>query len=200
MAKTSEEKLQNMLASRKRSQERAREKAQKKLADPEWRQQQYAKQRAQQQASLERQREKAKTPATRQQPKPVKKVKPSRKKAYGSKGRTPTAEERRYMALLGALPCIACHIHGKTTYPVGLHHTDGRVAPDAHKRCLPICDNHHQHAAPKEVRLEFPWLVPVHADGSVGGKAEFEQHNGSQDSLLQIAYEMAGIDRLINTN
>ncbi|MCK2864176.1 Ref family protein, partial [Escherichia coli] len=52
---------------------------------------------------------------------------------------------------------------------------------------------HHQHAAPAEVREKYPWLVPVHADGVVGGKKEFTLLNKSEMELLADAYEMANI-------
>ncbi|MCV8701171.1 Ref family protein, partial [Escherichia coli] len=61
------------------------------------------------------------------------------------------------------------------------------------KKQLPLCRWHHQHAAPAEVRAKYPWLVPVHADGVVGGKKEFTLLNKSEMELLADAYEMANI-------
>lgn len=180
------------------------------LADPAFRQAQYDKARA----SQERQREKAmvrlqspeyqkhcqevlarKRLSTSRQTKTRKPV-PSR----GSKGRTPNAVERRVMNAIGALPCIACYIHGKVTPEISLHHIDGRTEPGAHTRILPLCVYHHQYAAPAITREEFPWLVPVHAAGNVGGRAEFERLNAGQRELLDRAYDLAGIERLTNTN
>ena len=46
---------------------------------------------------------------------------------------------------------------------------------------------------PAEVREKYPWLVPVHADGVVGGKKEFTLLNKSEMELLADAYEMANI-------
>ena len=189
--------------------QRARRAAQ--IADPAFRQLQYDKARA----SQERQREKAiartQSPeyqkhrqevrdrklltATSSTAKTRKSI-PSR----GSKGRTPTASERRVMNAIGALPCIACYLHGKVTAEVSLHHIDGRTAEGAHSRILPLCIYHHQHAAPSAIREEFPWLVPVHAAGNVGGRAEFERLNAGQRELLDRAYDLAGIERLTNTN
>lgn len=117
-------------------------------------------------------------------------------KSRGNKGRTPTAAERRIMDKLGALPCIACLIHGKVSPLISLHHIDGRTAPDAHAHVLPLCNFHHQHAAPADIREQYPWLLPVHADGNVGGPAEFEKANGTQLDLLAEAYRRAGIERL----
>ncbi|MEK8373092.1 Ref family recombination enhancement nuclease, partial [Escherichia coli] len=44
-----------------------------------------------------------------------------------------------------------------------------------------------------QVREKYPWLVPVHADGVVGGKKEFTLLNKSEMELLADAYEMANI-------
>ena len=96
----------------------------------------------------------------------------------------PTTEERRIANALGALPCIACYMHGVISEEVSLHHISGRTAPGCHKKQLPLCRWHHQHAAPAEVRAKYPWLVPVHADGVVGGKKEFTLLNKSEMELL----------------
>ena len=45
----------------------------------------------------------------------------------------------------------------------------------------------------KPLREKYPWLVPVHADGVVGGKKEFTLLNKSEMELLADAYEMANI-------
>ncbi|WP_416340604.1 Ref family recombination enhancement nuclease [Pantoea eucrina] len=116
----------------------------------------------------------------------------------GLKGRTPTAAERVVMDALGKLPCIACLQHGKESQLISLHHIDGRTKPGAHLLQIPLCNHHHQHAAPAHVRAEFPWLVPVHADGTTGGKAKFTKYNGTESELLVKAYKMASIKLLDN--
>lgn len=100
----------------------------------------------------------------------------------------PTTEERRIANALGALPCIACYMPGVISNEVSLHHIAGRTAPGCHKKQLPLCRWHHQHAAPAEVREKYPWLVPVHADGVVGGKKEFTLLNKSEMELMADAY------------
>ncbi|WP_423241525.1 Ref family recombination enhancement nuclease [Pantoea agglomerans] len=115
----------------------------------------------------------------------------------GLKGRTPTAAERVVMDALGKLPCIACLQHGKESPLISLHHIEGRTKPGAHLLQLPLCNPHHQHAAPAMIRAEFPWLVPVHADGITGGKAEFSRHNGTEQELMIKAYALAGITHLL---
>lgn len=197
MAQTSEEKLQKMISTRQRMQERAREKAKQRQADPEWCRQQRERQQAQARASAARQREKQQSPEYRvrqQQKRQTPTVAKIRRPSKGLKGRTPTAEERRYADALGALPCIACSLHGMTSPIISLHHIDGRTAPDCHKRQLPLCNWHHQYAAPPETRKIYPWLVPVHADGNVGGKKAFEELNASQEELLKLAYQQACLD------
>lgn len=205
-----------------RAQQRQREKKAAKLADPEYRQQQYAKQKATSSRMITRQIEKRNSPEwiaeqrakavkravsaserlKEKKPAPVTPKRQTRASASGRglKGRTPTAAERVVMNALGKLPCIACLQHGKESTLISLHHIEGRTKPGAHLLLLPLCDHHHQHAAPAHVRAEFPWLVPVHADGITGGKAEFSRHNGTERELMNKAYSLAGITELLETN
>ena len=201
-----------------RAQQRERERHAAKLADPEYRQRQYEKQQASNSRMLARQIERRHSPEWKaeqklkavkravsaserlkeEKPAPVATKRQTRVRASsrGLKGRTPTAAERVVMDALGKLPCIACLQHGKESLLISLHHIDGRTKPGAHLLQLPLCIYHHQHAAPDNVRAEFPWLVPVHADGITGGKAEFSRYNGTERELLDKAYQMAGIERL----
>lgn len=204
-----QEAREKLFARQRAAVERQRARNAEKLADPEYRQKQVDKARETQ----ERQREKRllqlqspeywekrreiiarkRSTALNTSAKPRKAI-----KSRGNKGRTPTAAERRIMDKLGALPCIACLIHGKVSPLISLHHIDGRTAPDAHAHVLPLCNFHHQHAAPADIREQYPWLLPVHADGNVGGPAEFEKANGTQLNLLAEAYKRAGIECLKN--
>lgn len=168
--KTIAEKLQCHAEKQREYQQRAIARQRAKQSDPEWRQEQFDKQRARQMRYAERARNKS--------------------PARGLKGRTPRASERALMDKIGALPCIACYVHGVINDVVSLHHINGRTADGAHSQVLPLCDHHHQHAAPLTVRVDFPWLVPVHADGSCGGRAAFESHNGTQAHLLALCLEM----------
>lgn len=202
-----------------RAQQRQRDKQAAKLADPEYRQQQYAKQKASSSRMIARQIEKRNSPEwiTEQRAKAVKRAVSASKRlkekkpapvtakrqtrasasGRGLKGRTPTAAERVVMDALGKLPCIACLQHGKESPLISLHHIDGRTKPGAHLLQIPLCVYHHQHAAPDNVRAEFPWLVPIHADGIIGGKAEFTRYNGSEKLLMIKAYKLAGIGHLL---
>lgn len=203
-----------------RALQRQREKQAAKQADPEYRQQQYDKQQASASRMLARQIERRNSPEWKAEQKAkaakravsaserLKEKKPARiiakpqtranASGKGLKGRTPTAAERVVMDALGKLSCIACLQHGKESPRISLHHIDGRTKPGAHLLQIPLCVYHHQHAAPESVRAEFPWLVPVHADGITGGKAEFGRYNGTESELLIKAYKMAGIRLLDN--
>lgn len=198
-----------------RAQQRQREKQAAKQADPEYRQQQYDKQQASASRMLARQIERRNSPEWKaeQREKALKRAvsaserlkekKPARITAKpqtrasvsgkGLKGRTPTAAERVVMDALGKLPCIACLQHGKESPLISLHHIDGRTKPGAHLLQIPLCVYHHQHAASDNIRAEFPWLVPVHADGITGGKAEFTRYNGTEKELMDKAYSLAGL-------
>ena len=168
--KTAQEKLQRHVERQREYQQRAIARQREKQADPEWRQTQYDKQRERQTRNAERA-----------------KIRPYRR---GLKGRTPRAAERTIMDKIGALPCIACYMHGIINEIISLHHIDGRTAAGAHARVLPLCKHHHQYAAPPAIRAVYAWLVPVHADGTCGGKAAFEALNGTQEDLYAQCIEM----------
>lgn len=168
--KTEAEKIAHYYAKQREYQQNAIARQRQKQANPEWRQQQYEKRRQRAQQAFE----KAK----------------SKTSCRGLKGRTPRASERRMMDKIGALPCIACYVHGVINYAVSLHHIEGRTADGAHGRVLPLCDGHHQHTPPAAILARFPWIVPVHADGKHGGKTEFEKLNGTQEHLYSLCLIM----------
>lgn len=104
--------------------------------------------------------------------KPAKLPKPM--KSRGMKGRSPTAEEARFLDKMGQLPCIACLKDGWTNHEVSLHHIDGRTKPGAHFLVLPLCGGHHQDGTGRN-----PSLIAVHPY-----KARFEARYGTQRELL----------------
>ncbi|EOV7562316.1 Ref family protein, partial [Escherichia coli] len=194
--KTIEQKIEQCRKWQKAARERAIARQREKLADPAWRESQYQKMRNTIDRRIAKQKERPPASKTRKSAVKIKSRDLTYRKLKNqsiplSKGRTPTAEERRIANALGALPCIACYMHGVISEEVSLHHISGRTAPGCHKKQLPLCRWHHQHAAPAEVREKYPWLVPVHADGVVGGKKEFTLLNKSEMELLADAYEMA---------
>ena len=206
---------QAALAKRIEAQQRQRDREMAKRNDPTWRSQQRDKQQASAKRTLAREIERKNSPEykarqnekaqkraeraverakTKRQAEPKQKPKArSVASGKGLKGRSPTAAERTVMAALGKLPCIACHQHGKETVLISLHHIEGRTKPGAHLLQIPLCNYHHQQAAPIELRTKYPWLVPVHADGVTGGKAEFIRYNGTEKELLIKAYSLAGL-------
>lgn len=186
MALTIAEKLQRQREKQKQSMERARAKQIAKMNDPEEREKRFKKQLQQQERQRQRQIE-------RQKAKPVAK-KPTKKIASkGLKGRTPTAEERRIMDAIGRLPCIACWLHGRENPVISLHHVFGRVGERAHAYVLPLCCYHHDTLLEAEKRAQYPDMIPIHAKGKYGGKAQWKIHNGTEIELLFKVYNLAGL-------
>lgn len=191
--------------------QRQRERQKTKLADPAYRQHQQEKRQAAAQRSAEKRLARIRSPEYQAEQREKQRVKrqeaaqtprklpaapkPRKTSMRGLKGRTPTAAERRVMGTLAKLPCTACWLHKHHQPLISLHHVNGRTADGAHMDVIPLCRWHHQDAAPKDVREQYPWLVPVHASGIVGGKAEFSHLNASEEDLLLMAYEQAGIIR-----
>ncbi|EPV2531879.1 Ref family protein [Vibrio alginolyticus] len=206
MALTIAEKLQRQREKQKQSMERARAKQIAKMNDPEERQKRFKKQLQQQERQRQRQIERLNDPEyqkkqrdkqqqriERQKAKPVAK-KPTKKIASkGLKGRTPMAEERRIMDAIGRLPCIACWLHGRENPVISLHHVFGRVGERAHAYVLPLCCYHHDTLLEAEKRAQYPDMIPIHAKGKYGGKAQWKIHNGTEIELLFKVYNLAGL-------
>ncbi len=184
MAMTTAERRQKQLERAKAAQKRAKDKALAKLNDPEEQQKRRDKQRAAAQRARDRAKEKASAPKATRRKLPQSK---------GLKGRSPSAEERRIMDAFGALPCMACAQQGRYSPVVSLHHIDGRTKPLAHARVLPLCAPHHDTPAEKDAIQVYPDLVPIHARGTLGGKAQWRAHNGHELELLAQCYARAGI-------
>jgi hypothetical protein len=89
------------------------------------------------------------------------------------KGRTPTAEERRWMDAVGELGCIACKKLGMYQPRVSIHHIEGRTKEGAHFKTLPLCYLHHQGGdSTGQYVSVHPW------------KRRFEEMFGTQEELL----------------
>ncbi|MFH0218506.1 Ref family recombination enhancement nuclease [Vibrio alginolyticus] len=186
MALTIAEKLQRRREKQKQSMERARAKQIAKMNDPEEREKRFKKQLQQQEHQRQRQIERLKV-------KPVAK-KPTKKIAsMGLKGRTPTAEEKRIMDAIGRLPCIACWLHGRENPVISLHHVFGRVGERAHAYVLPLCCYHHDTLLEADKRVQYPDMIPLHAKGKYGGKAQWKIYNGTEIELLFKVYKLAGL-------
>lgn len=99
------------------------------------------------------------------------------------KGRTPNAEERRFMDAIGSLGCLACAKDGHVNPWISLHHIDGRTKPGAHKLVIGLCAGHHQDGTGAD-----PSMIAVHPY-----KARFEAKYGTQLELLAEAKLKLGI-------
>ena len=64
------------------------------------------------------------------------------------KGRTPTAEEARWLTAICELGCIVCLIFESVWTQPCPHHIEGKVKPGAHFKTLPLCGGHHQVPGP----------------------------------------------------
>lgn len=95
------------------------------------------------------------------------------------KGRTPTAEERRWMDRVAQIGCIACLQLGVHTPHVSIHHIDGRTKDGSHLKTIPLCYAHHQGG---DARGNF---VSVHP-----WKRRFEETFGTQMELLEMCRRM----------
>lgn len=95
------------------------------------------------------------------------------------KGRTPTADQKRFHDLLcREIGCIACAKEGIFTTWVSVHHIEGRTKPLAHWLVLPVCGPHHQDAGIPGVPAIHPW------------KGRFEAKYGAQRDLLRECIEI----------
>ena len=90
------------------------------------------------------------------------------------KGKSVTAEQKRYHDALASLGCIACRLDGNHQPVVSIHHIDGRTKSHAHWLVLPLCAGHHQDGT------GVPGLIAVHP-----WKARFETRYGNQLCLLE---------------
>ena len=86
-------------------------------------------------------------------------------------GRNPTAKEKRHMAAVRQIGCIACLNMGIETPPeyTCIHHVDGKTKPDAHLKVLGLCDAHHSRYA--RTGLHY-------------NKTLWESEHGTQEALL----------------
>ena len=105
-----------------------------------------------------------------------------RMKSRGTKGRTPTVDERQRMDAIAAIGCIACKHDGIDNPPVSLHHIDGRTKPGAHLLVLPLCGPHHQQDD----------TDPIQRPSVHGRKATFTARYGTEMELLAKCLEFIG--------
>jgi len=92
------------------------------------------------------------------------------------KGRTPTAEEKRWMSKVADLCCIVCINEFGLESPAAIHHIIGKTKEGAHFQVLPLCPTHHQTGG---------YGVALHA-----GRAQWENQYGTQAELLEQVREL----------
>jgi hypothetical protein len=98
-----------------------------------------------------------------------------------SRQRTPTKPEKLlWSRMADQVGCIACHLDGRASPVVSIHHIDGRTKPGCHGKVLPLCAGHHQDATGEDKSL-----IAVHPD-----KARFERRYGPQMGLLALAHQL----------
>ena len=198
-------------ASQKKTQQRSYERMQERMADPKYIEEQKQKQYESQYKTAEKQRKQlqvkesspeyivrktTKKPSTnkshvnKELKIDFKQVKPIKSK--GTKGRNPTAYEKRLGNKIGDIGCICClnkkwytsdMQEQETTKFVSLHHVDGRTKEWAHAKVLPLCAYHHDTPAPNHAPDE---LTPIHR----GNKKEWIKLNGTEDELLKQVYDI----------
>lgn len=60
------------------------------------------------------------------------------------KGRSHTKADKARFAALHELGCVVCRVFMRVYTPPEVHHINGKTAPGAHQRTLPLCYRHHR--------------------------------------------------------
>lgn len=68
-----------------------------------------------------------------------------------------------------------------------------RVGERAHADVLPLCCYHHVTRLEAEKPTQYPNMIPIHAKGKYGGKAQWKIHKGTETELLFKVYILAGL-------
>lgn len=98
------------------------------------------------------------------------------------KGRSPNAEEKRFIERICNLGCIVCREHlDVEEVPCCPHHMEGKVKPGAHFKILPLCGRHHQTA---DTEKPPRWYTRHH------NKSEFEAAYGAELELYHRCLEL----------
>ncbi|UTM60429.1 Ref family recombination enhancement nuclease (plasmid) [Photobacterium sp. CCB-ST2H9] len=200
MPKTTKEKFEQLKDRALKAQERARKKQIEKWNDPKLRDEHFKKQIDRANKARERKIEKlqSKQAESTYHHKIKKRAignhsAKKRTTSRGLKGRPPSQYEKHVMDLVGQLPCLPCLLKERHRPLISLHHMDGRTKPFAHAKTLPICAEHHDTVADKEIIRAYPDLIPIHARGQTGGATQWRQHNGCEWWMLAVAYSLVGI-------
>ncbi|ELK8500577.1 hypothetical protein RV040_004115 [Vibrio alginolyticus] len=76
---------------------------------------------------------------------------------------------------------------------ISLHYVFARVGERAHADVLPLCCYHHVTRLEAEKLTQYPNMIPIHAKGKYGGKAQWKIHKGTETELLFKVYILAGL-------
>ena len=60
------------------------------------------------------------------------------------KGRSPNAEERKWMDAIAEFGCVVCHRTMEVASPPEIHHIHGKTEKDCHLNTIPLCYYHHR--------------------------------------------------------
>jgi len=89
------------------------------------------------------------------------------------KGRSPNAEERKWLDRIVELGCIVCRLHEGLYTPTEIHHIGGKTKPSAHLNAIPLCFFHHRGSEDTAAYVSrHPW------------KVRFEDRYGTEEYLL----------------
>ena len=107
------------------------------------------------------------------------------------KGRTKTKAESELHDQLREHGCAVCRYIIKPDIDFfetpAIHHISGKTKAGAHRLVIPLCATHHQYGT-----AEHP---SIHANGSVGGKAQFKQAYGVDEyDLLAMCEQGLGCE------
>jgi len=102
------------------------------------------------------------------------------------KGKTLTKAEKQLHNDLRNIGCSLCRFvygvdmdAGNVESVTAIHHLEGKTKPNAHRVVIPLCDLHHQYGSKEQ--------PSIHANGSVGGKADFKRvHGVTEYELLEM--------------
>lgn len=100
------------------------------------------------------------------------------------KGRTPTAEEKRWMSEISEFGCCVCKKFFGVTSPPEIHHIGGKTKPDAHFNTIPLCYQHHRSGESNE---KFVSRHPF--------KTQFVEKYGKEHDLREYTREKIGWDK-----
>lgn len=85
------------------------------------------------------------------------------------KGRTPTADEKRWMASIASMGCCVCRIFLHVETPAEVHHIDGKTKQGAHHKTIPLCARHHR----QPDTMQSPRWISLHGNGRKAFAAEY---------------------------